>query len=111
MSKKKKRMLSIEGGKAVLLIGFSIWAQSYQSPEAVQKRLYKSFMENNPKDLHKLVMHENGSSATKGDAKTDSKLVEEEGEYVLHDLFTVERDGKFLFLYKAHKMEAADQFV
>ena len=111
MSKKKKRMLSIVGGIAVLLIGFSIWAQSYQSPEAVQKRFYKAVMENNPKALQKLVMHENGSSASKGEAKALIKLVEEEGEYVLHDLFTVERDGKFLFLYKAHKMEAADQFV
>src|SRR5699024_12870445 len=68
-------------------------------------------MENKPKALQKLVMHENGSSASKGEAKALIKLVEEEGEYVLHDLFTVESDGKFLFLYKAHKMEAADQFV
>lgn len=111
MSKKKKRMLSIVGAVAVLLIGFSMWAQSYQSPDAVQKRFYKAVMENNPKTLQKLVIHENGSSATKGEAKALIKLVEEEGEYVLHDLFTVETDGKFLFLYKANKMMAADQFA
>lgn len=111
MSKKKKRMLSILGIVAVILIGFSVWAQSYQSPSAVQKRFYKAVGENDSKVLQKLVIHENGSPATKGEAKALIKLVEEEGEYVLDDLFSVEPHGKFLLFYQAQKAVATDQFA
>lgn len=111
MSKKKKRMLSVIGTVAVILIGISIWAQSYQSPDAVHKRFYKAVVENNPSAIQKLVVHENGSRSTKGEAEALIELVEEDGEYVLDELFSIQPHGKFLLVYQANKVQAIDQFA
>lgn len=111
MSKRSKRILSTIGLLAVVLIGFTLWAQSYQSPEAVEKRFAEAVKEGDTGALQKLVIHENGSPAAKGEVEALIKLVEEEGDYVIDDLFTIEPHGKFLWLYQAHKAKAIDQFA
>lgn len=111
MPKKKKVFFSILGTVVVLLIAFTIWAQAYQSPEAVEKRFAKAVSKKDVGAVQNLLVHEDGSSVTKGEAKALLRLVKEEGTSVVEDLFSVEPHGKFLFLFTAHKAEAVDQFA
>lgn len=111
MSKKKKGLLSVVGVIAVLMIGFSVWAQNYQSPESVYKRFVEAATEKDVNGLQSLVVHENGAKATKGEAQALIKLIEEEGEYALDQLFVIEPSGKFLYIFEANKAIAIDQYA
>lgn len=111
MPKKKKRLISMIVITAVILIGFMMWAQSYQSPKSVQKRFYNAAVKDDPKALQKLLIHEDGSKATEGEALALIKLVKENGDYVLNDYFSIEPEGKFLLFFQAHKAQAIDQFA
>lgn len=111
MPKKKKILFSVIGAVVVLVIAFSMWAQSYQSPDAVQKRFAKAISEKDASKVQTLLVHEDGSSVTKGEVTALLKLVDEEGTSVVDDLFSVDAHGKFIFLFTAHKVEAVDQFA
>src|SRR5690625_4802381 len=111
MSKKKKRLISMIVIAAVLLIGLTMWAQSYQSPKSVQKRFYNAAVKDDPKALQKLLIHEDGSKAAEGEAQALIKLVEENGDYVLDDYFSIVSEGNFLLLFQARKVQAIDQFA
>lgn len=111
MPKKKKRFISMIVIAAVILIGFTMWAQSYQSPQSVQKRFYNAAVKDDSKALQKLLIHEDGSKATEGEALALIKLVKENGDYVLNDYFSIEPEGKFLLFFQAHKAQAIDQFA
>lgn len=111
MPKKKKMLFSILGAVVVLLIAFTVWAQSYQSPEAVEKRFARAISEKNADSVQKLLVHENGSSVTEGEAKALLKLVKEEGTSALEELISVEAHGKFIFLFTAYKAETVDQYA
>lgn len=109
---KKKKIIYISLSAIIgLLIAFSVWAQSYQSPESVEKRFAKAISEKDVHTMQKLLVHENGSDVTKEEAKALMKLVEEEGKSDVEGLFTVAPHGKFLVLFTAHKVEAIDQFA
>lgn len=111
MSKKKKVLFSVLGAVAVLVIAFIMWTQSYQSPEAVEKRFAKAISEENTAAVQKLLVHEDGSSVKKGEAQALLSLVEEEGAYIAEELFSVASNGKFFFLFTAYKVIAVDQFA
>lgn len=73
LPKKKKVLYSIIGSIIVILIGFIVWAQSYQSPQAVEKRFYEAVANEDAKVLQKLLVHEDGSSIKKRGSKGISK--------------------------------------
>lgn len=109
LPKKKKVLYSIIGSIIVILIGFIVWAQSYQSPQAVEKRFYEAVANEDAKVLQKLLVHEDGSSIKKEEAKAFLKLIKEEGERAIEGVVSIKPHGKFLFLFTAHKIEAIDQ--
>lgn len=99
------------GALIVLVIAFSIWAKSYQSPNAVEKRFAKAVSEENTSAMQKLLVREDGSSTTKDEAEALLALLEEEDSYDVEDLFTIAAHGKFLYVFTANKVEAVDQFA
>lgn len=111
MPRKRKILFISLSAIIILFISFTMWAKSYQSPEAVEKRFAKAVAEKNAAGMKKLLVHEDGSPATTSEAKALLALLEEEALSDVEDLFTVEPHGKFLFLFTANKIEAVDQFV
>ncbi|MEC5423229.1 hypothetical protein QGM71_06900 [Virgibacillus sp. C22-A2] len=111
LSKKKKIVYSAVGMLAIFSIGFILWAQSYQSASSVEKRFVNAITEKDEQAVTKLVVHQDGSSATKAEAEALIKLAEEEGTSVVGDLVSVQPHDKFLFVFTARKVEAIDQYA
>src|SRR5690625_1122930 len=110
MPKKRKRMWQVIVAVFVIVIGFSIWANSYHSPKSVQKRFDKAIIKEDSDKIQKLIIHSDGSSVNKSEAEAFLTLVKEEGKTIASDLTDVVYTGKFLGIYEKYKMESVDQF-
>lgn len=111
MTKKQKLMIQIGAGVLVFLIGFSIWASNHHSAESVYNRFEKAIQEGDNKQISKLMIHEDGTRVSKEEAKAFLALIKEEGKHEVAPLYNVTRHGKFIGIFKSHKVEARDQFV
>jgi len=111
MPKKRKRMWQVIVAVFVIVIGFSIWANSYHSPKSVQKRFDKAIIKEDSDKIQKLIIHSDGSSVNKSEAEAFLTLVKEEGKTIASDLTDVVYTGKFLGIYEKYKMESVDQFA
>src|SRR5690606_26480146 len=67
MSKQQKILINVVGALAVLIIGFSVWANLYFSKDSTENRFYKAIENKDSEQLEQLLIHENGSSATKSE--------------------------------------------
>ena len=111
MSKKQKLILQIVGAIVVFIVGFSMWANSYQSPQSVEKRFKAAVTKEDSAKIKRLMVHEDGSAVSVKEAEAFLKLAKEEGKSVVTRLTSIAQHGKFLGIYGAHKIEAIDQFV
>lgn len=111
MTRRQKVIWGIAGIFLVIVIAFSMWANSYQSPESVQKRFTAAVSKKDHSAIQKLLVHEDGSAVSETEAKAFLKLIKQEGKAVASELLTVVQHGKFLWIYDAHKMETVDQFA
>lgn len=111
MSKKQKRMWQIIAGFVVIIIGFSMWANSYHSPEAVQKRFDKAIVAEDTGKLKKVLIHSDATSISESEAKAFLALVKEQGPSISSGVTEVTYAGKFLGIFDKFKIESVDQFV
>lgn len=111
MTKKQKLIWKVIAGVIVFIIGFSMWANSYQSPESVQKRFEKAVENKDSKKLSRLMIHGDGSSISQHEAEAFINLMDQKGANLAFELAHVVQKGKFLGIYDAHKMEAVDQLA
>ncbi|CAM5183293.1 Membrane protein YvbJ OS=Ureibacillus acetophenoni OX=614649 GN=SAMN05877842_104108 PE=4 SV=1 [Ureibacillus acetophenoni] len=111
MSKQQKIIIGAVGALAVLLIGFSIWANMYFSKDSTENRFYKAIENEDAGQLEKLLMHENGSAATKSEVEAFLKLAKTLKKNELEDFISVEKEGKFIGIFEMHKVEAVDQYA
>lgn len=111
MSKQQKILISVVGALAVLIIGFSVWANLYFSKDSTENRFYKAIENKDSEQLEQLLIHENGSSATKSELDAFIKLADDLNENELGKLVNVVPDGKFLGIFQKHKVQAIQQFA
>lgn len=111
MTFKQKLLLKVVAGVVVFLIGFSMWANSYQSSESVYKRFEAAVDKKDSKKLSKIMIHSDGSSIGEHEAQAFLALVEHQGKGSTLQLTTVVPSGQFLGIYDAHKIEAIDQLA
>lgn len=111
MSKQRKIILSAVGALALLLIGFTIWANMYFSKDATENRFFKAIENEDAGQLEKLLMHENGTAATKSEVEAFLKLADTLKKNELEDFISVQPEGKFIGIFQMHKVEAVDQYA
>ena len=111
LSKKQKIVWGSIGVLAAIIIGFSLWANSYFSPESVGKRFNSAVESENAEKISKLVIHEDGTTITTAEAEAYLKLIKEEGKKSVEKLSTIVQHGKYLGMYKKHFVQTKDQFV
>lgn len=111
MTKKKKMIWAIVASLVIFVIGFSVWATSYQSPQAVEKRFHNAVDKQDHKKLQKLMVHEDGTPIHEKEAEAFLELVNQDGKRKAVDLCTVIQHGKFLGIYDAYKIAGVDQFA
>ncbi|MDY0394163.1 hypothetical protein ACFSMW_09890 [Virgibacillus halophilus] len=111
MRKRNKVIWSSVAALIVLIIGFSVWANWYQSPEAVQKRFVKAVDKKNKGKVQSMMIHKDGSGISEQEAAAFIKLIQQEGTDELSDYVSIEQDGKFLLFYKAHRVQGKDQYA
>lgn len=111
MGKRNKVIWSSVTAIVVLIIGFSIWANWYQSPDAVQKRFVKAIEKGNEGKVQSMMIHQDGTDISKQEAKAFIKLIKDEGTDELPTYAAIEQKGKFLLFYKAHRVESKDQYA
>ncbi len=111
MSKQQKIIISVVGALAILLIGFSIWANMYFSKDSTEKRFYLAVENQDGAKLENLLIHEDGSSATTGEINAFLKLADDLNDAELKDLVSVEPEGKFIGIFQMYKVFAVDQFA
>lgn len=109
MPKKKKVMITLLTIIAVLIIGFSTWATKYHSAEAVKDRFDNLVNDEKAGKLASYMIHQNGMKLTRNEAKAFISL--SKSETGIDDLYSVVEDGKFLGLFKNHKIEVIDQYA
>ncbi|MDY0404607.1 hypothetical protein P5G51_003565 [Virgibacillus sp. 179-BFC.A HS] len=96
---------------AVLAVGFSLWANWYQSAKSVQKRFVHALENKDSAKVQAMLIHEDGSAISEQEADAFVKLIKKEGVHVVSGYADIVQKGKFLWLYKAHKVAARDQFA
>ena len=96
---------------AVLLFGFTVWANAHFSQETTSKRFAKALSTEDSKELQSLVVHENGKAITKQEAEALLKLIEVEGNGALDSLSAVQQHGNWLGLFQIYKVEVIDQYA
>lgn len=106
MSKQQKIIISVVGALAILLIGFSIWANMYFSKDSTEKRFYLAVENQDGAKLENLLIHEDGSSATTGEINAFLKLADDLNDAELKDLVSVEPEGKFIGIFQMYKVFA-----
>src|SRR5690625_924980 len=106
--RKRNVLYIVIGAVALVLIIFSMWAKSYQSPDNVLKRFEKALDNENVNQVAKLMTHEDTSTVSKAEAEAFIKLYHETDEVVLYRPI---RDGKFLFFFDAYKIMTEDQYA
>lgn len=111
LTKKQKWIGTIIASIVVVIIGFSMWANHYQSAEVVEKRFEKAVEEESNKTLKRLMIHEDGSPISQFEAKAFIELIKQRGDIMKYELTTVVQRGKFLGIYDAHKIEVIDQYA
>src|SRR5690625_3715681 len=111
MPKKQKRIWQIIVGVFVIVIGFSIWANSYHSPKSVQKRFDKAIIKEDRDKIQKLIIHSDGSSVDKSEVEAFLTLVKEEGKTAASDLTDVVYTWKCLWIYDKYRMHSVDLFA
>jgi len=111
MSKQQKIIFSVVGILAILLIGFSIWANMYFSKDSTENRFFKAVDDKDAAQLEQLLMHENGSVASKGEVEAFLKLADDLKDDELKDLVSFKPEGKFIGIFQKYKAEAIDQYA
>jgi len=111
MTKKQKTYFSIIGAIIVILIGFSVWSNSYYSKESTSKRFTEAIGQKDAKSLANLIVHEDGSKIIPIEAEALAKLVEREGKRSIEDYFSIQPHGKFLGVFQKHKVEMINQYA
>ena len=111
LSKKKKIVWGLLAGLVICIIGFSIWAKSYESAESVHKRFETAIDKQDEKALTKLVVHEDGTSMKDFEAKAFLQLVKRDGLKNIKSLYTTVQKGKFIGIFDAHKIKVMNQFA
>lgn len=86
MPKKQKVLLSIIAGVLIIIIGFSMWANNYQSAEAVEKRYKDALEESDASKLKSILVHDDGSKISNEEADAHIKLAK---EYSIGGLYDV----------------------
>lgn len=111
MPKKQKVIIGAIAALLIIIIGFSVWANSYQSAESVEKRYIDAIKDKDASKLVGIITHEDGSKISEEEANAHVKYADDYGESVIKSLYTIEEKGKFLFLFKAYKIIVEDQYV
>lgn len=111
MSKKQKTLYSLIGAVVVILIGFYMWGNAYQSVESVEERYLKALDEKDAKKLTKLVVFEDGTKINENDAKAHLALADAYSKDELSDWYAIKEHGKFLLLFTANKVEIINQYL
>lgn len=111
MSKKQKTLYSIIGAVVVLLIGFYMWGNAYQSVESVEERYMKALDEKNAKKLTKLLVFEDGTKISENDAEAHLALADAYSKDELNEWYAIEEHGKFILLFTANKVEIINQYL
>ena len=99
MTKKQKTYFSIMGAIIVILIGFSVWSNSYFSKESTSKRFTEAIGQKDAKALSNLIVHEDGSKIIPIEAEALMKLIDREGKRSIEDYFSIQPHGKFLGVF------------
>lgn len=111
MTKKRKFLWGTIISAIIILIGFHMWADSHFSPESVQKRFDNAIVKKDAGKLTDLILHENGSSISKQEAKAFVELINKNGKSYSNEFTNVTYDGKVLGLYDSYKIEIVDQYA
>nr|WP_106784439.1 hypothetical protein [Lysinibacillus timonensis] len=111
MSKRQKIIIGVVSSLAILLIGFSVWANIYFSKDSTEKRFFKALEDRNAAQLVNMMMHEDGSAVTQSEADAFIKLVEDISDDAIEAYVSIEKEGKFLGIFQSHKVSAIDQYA
>lgn len=111
MTKKKKFVWGTVIGLFIILISSHMLAKSYFSAESVQKRFENAITDNDIKRLTDFVIHENGSSISKEEAKAFAKLINKNDKNYLDELTEVIHNDTFVGIYDTYKIEVVDQYA
>src|SRR5699024_3548625 len=107
MPKKKRIMLYSVIGLLVIIVGVSIWANTYQSEASVLDRFTKAFDEEDDGALKKLMIHEDGKALRQSEVNAFLEL--SKGE--IDELYSVQENGKFLGNITKRQIEVVDQYA
>lgn len=111
LSKKQKAIIGIIVGVIVIILSLFFFLKNYYSQESVEKRFEQAITKEQAGAIEKLGIHEDGSSIMKAEAEAFMKLVKQDGQKAVRDLYKTKYIGQAFGLFDEYKIEFVDQFV
>ena len=111
MPKQLKIIFSFALAFAVLLSGFTVWANLYFSKDSIEDRFFTALENKNSEQLENLLVHENGQFPSKGEIEAFLKLAQDLKEDELKEFIAIRPAGKFIGIFQMYKVSAIEQFA